>query len=101
MVEDENNLVFVLIGELYISTNIIIKKNHERKEAVFALISILLMICVHDLADEVESLAAARNAALSGSEPSDSIRVSCICCSISFLLFLYGTSSSECIEMSN
>ncbi|KAL8140804.1 hypothetical protein V2J09_006825 [Rumex salicifolius] len=38
MVEDENNLVFVLI-------------------------------------DEVESLAAARNAALSGSEPSDSIRV--------------------------
>ena len=34
----------------------------------------------HDpLADEVESLAAARKAALSGSEPSDSIRV-CINC---------------------
>lgn len=29
-------------------------------------------------ADEVESLAAARKAAISGSEPSDSIRVSCI-----------------------
>ena len=32
-------------------------------------------VCAYDHADEVESLAAARKAALSGSEPSDSIRV--------------------------
>ncbi|RWR97056.1 pachytene checkpoint protein 2 [Cinnamomum micranthum f. kanehirae] len=31
--------------------------------------------CIHGYLDEVESLAAARQAALSGSEPSDSIRV--------------------------
>jgi len=36
---------------------------------------ICLDIYVCDPADEVESLAAARKAALSGSEPSDSIRV--------------------------
>ncbi|KAJ6882310.1 pachytene checkpoint protein 2 [Populus alba x Populus x berolinensis] len=51
MIEEENNLVFVLIGEIC-------------DDIIFGY-----------AADEVESLAAARKAALSGSEPSDSIRV--------------------------
>lgn len=68
MVEEENNLVFVLIGEYELS-----------RVFVFSPLSYLKvqsLIC-GDSADEVESLAAARKAALSGSEPSDSIRVSC------------------------
>lgn len=41
--------------------------------AYICILSLLFLIC--DVVDEVESLAAARQAALSGSEPSDSIRV--------------------------
>lgn len=72
MVEEETNLVFVLIGEIcyYIL--------YFPNLMLFPVLQSLCLSACGNAADEVESLAAARKAALSGSEPSDSIRVSCI-----------------------
>ncbi|RZR90835.1 hypothetical protein BHM03_00018821 [Ensete ventricosum] len=69
MVEEENNLVFVLIGSL--SSDLILFIFFL--ECVSNDHLVIFRICC--FVDEVESLAAARQAALSGSEPSDSIRV--------------------------
>ena len=66
MVEEENNLVFVLIGEYF---------NNRYFHSSIKLDTFRHNTSQINYVDEVESLAAARKAALSGSEPSDSIRV--------------------------
>lgn len=67
MVEEENNLVFVLIGEGFDNWYFDITRIIRYIQSLASRTNYV---------DEVESLAAARSAALSGSEPSDSIRVS-------------------------
>lgn len=78
MVEDENNLVFVLIGELYLL---------ESYRCIYFYFVRKLFYSYGDFVDEVESFVVVRKVVLFGFEFLDFIRVCCICFLI--IVFLY------------